>query len=158
LRLDFPVSAAYADEITEGDSVEIRLDAREQPLTGVIARFSRRIVMETRTMLTEVEVANPDLKLIPGMYATVALKLQRRPHAVAIPVEAVSGSTHPTVYVVNDRQEIEERPVRLGLETPNKFEVLSGLREGEQVMIGNRSQVHVGQKVSPKTVGLLAAQ
>ncbi len=158
LRLDFPVSAAYADAITEGDPVEIRLDARAEPLNGVISRFSRRIAMETRTMLTEVEVANPDLKLIPGMYATVALKLQRQPHALAIPVEAVSGSAHPTVFVVNDRQEIEERTVRLGLETPTKFEVLSGLHEGEQVMIGNRSQVHVGQKVSPKPVALLAAQ
>jgi RND family efflux transporter MFP subunit len=157
LRLDFPVSAAYAESMQAGDPVEIRLDEHTEPMTGVISRFSRRIAMETRTMQTEVDVPNPDLKLIPGMYATVVLKLQRRPQTLAIPVEAVSGSAHPTVYVINDRQEVEERPVKLGLETPAKFEVLSGLREGERVMIGNRSQVHVGEKVAARPIGLLTA-
>jgi len=156
LRLDFAVSASYAGAMTVGDPVEIHLDGETQPLTGTISRFSRRITMETRTMETEVEVPNADLKLIPGMYATVVLKLQRRPQALAIPVEAVSGSAHPTVYVVNRNHEIEERPVQLGLETPTKYEVLSGLREGEQVMIGNRSQVHTGQKVLAQPVKLLA--
>ncbi|MFI5336314.1 MAG: efflux RND transporter periplasmic adaptor subunit [Opitutales bacterium] len=154
LRLDFPVSASYAEEMKVGDPVEIHLDAVTAPLTGVISRFSRRITMETRTMETEVEVPNPDLKLIPGMYATVVLRLQRRPQTLAIPVEAVSGSAHPTVYLVNRNQEIEERPVELGLETPAKYEVLSGLHEGDRVMIGNRSQVHPGQKVSAQPVTL----
>ena len=158
LRLDFPVSASYAENIAVGDPVEIRLDGHDHPLAGVVARFSDRIALATRTMTTEVEVANPELKLIPGMYATVVLKLQRRSQVLAIPVEAVSGSAHPTVYVVNDRQEVEERPVQLGLETSTRFEVLSGLREGERVMIGNRSQVHVGEKVMASSVGLLAAQ
>jgi RND family efflux transporter MFP subunit len=156
LRLDFSVSAAYAEAMKVGDSVEIHLDDHQEPMTGVISRFSRRITMETRTMETEVEVPNPDLKLIPGMYASVVLKLQRRPQALAIPVEAVSGNTHPTVYVVNLKQEIEERAVQLGLETPTKYEVLSGLHEGEQVMIGNRSQVHTGQKVSAQPIKLIA--
>jgi len=158
LRLDFPVSESFAEAINVGDPVEIHREAHAGPRTGVISRFTRRIAMETRTMQTEVEVPNADLKLIPGMYATVVLKLQRRPQALAIPVEAVSGSEHPTVYVVNDRQEIEERPVQLGLETPAKIEVLSGLRPGERVMIGNRSQVHVGEKVAAQPIGLLSAQ
>jgi RND family efflux transporter MFP subunit len=158
LRLDFPVSASYAENIVVGDPVEILLDGHARPIAGIISRFSRRIAMETRTMTTEVEVANPSLKLIPGMYATVTVKLQRRSHVLAIPVEAVSGTTHPTVYVVNDRQEIEERPVQLGLETPTKFEVLAGLREGERVMIGNRGQVHIGEKVLASAIGLFASQ
>jgi RND family efflux transporter MFP subunit len=158
LRLDFPVSASYAENIAVGDPVAILLDAHARPLTGIVSRFSRRISTATRTMTAEVEVANPDLKLIPGMYATVVLKLQQRSQVLAIPVEAVSGSAHPTVYVVNDRQEVEERPVQLGLETPTRYEVLSGLREGERVMIGNRSQVHAGEKVMATSVGLFAAQ
>jgi RND family efflux transporter MFP subunit len=158
LRLDFPVSESFASAVQIGDPVEIHLDAEDQPMTGVISRSSRRIAMETRTMETEVEVPNPGLKLIPGMYATVVLKLQRRPQALTVPVEAISGGAHPTVFVINASQQIEERTVQLGLETPAKFEVLSGLREGERVMIGNRSQVHVGQKVMAKPISQLAAQ
>jgi len=158
LRLDFPVSESFAEAITIGDPVEIRIDGHAEPLTGAISRFSRRIALDTRTMQTEVEVPNSDLKLIPGMYATVVLRIQRRPQTLAIPVEAVSGSEHPTVFVVNDRQEIEERPIKLGLETPARYEVLTGLHQGERVMIGNRSQVHVGEKVSAQPIGLLNAQ
>ena len=45
---------------------------------------------DTRTMITEIEVPNPNLKLVPGMYATAALKLEDSPHALAVPIEAVS--------------------------------------------------------------------
>ncbi len=151
LRLDFPVSESYAAAVNVGDPVEIRLDSSDQPMTGVISRFSHRIAMETRTMETEVEVPNPGMKLIPGMYATVVLKLQRRPQALAVPVEAVSGTTRRTVFVVNRDQRIEERTVQTGLETPAKFEVLSGLQEGERVMIGNRAQVSLGEKVTAQS-------
>jgi len=152
LRLDFPVSVTYADDIAFGDPVEIQLEGSGRTLTGTITRFTHKIAMDTRTMETEIEVPNPDLKLIPGMYATVVLKLQRRPQALSIPIEAVAGTTQPTVYVINRDQQIEEHPVQLGLETPTKYEVLSGLQEGDRVMIGNRSQVSVGQKVSVKPI------
>ena len=158
LRLDFPVSVTYAEDIALGDPVEIQLEASGKTLTGTITRFTHKIAMDTRTMETEVEVPNPDLRLIPGMYATATLKLQRRPQALAIPIEAVSGTGQPTVYLINRDQQIQERPVQLGLETPTKYEVLSGLQEGDRVMIGNRSQVRVGQKVSVNSNSLFALQ
>jgi len=150
LRLDFPVTESFAGSVVAGDQVEIRFDSGAPPLKGIITRFTRRITMETRSMETEVEVPNPDLKLIPGMYATVTLKLDRRPHALAVPVEAVAGTTRRTVYVVNRDQKIEEREVKLGLETPEKFEVLSGLEEGDRVMVGNRAQVQIGEQVAAR--------
>jgi RND family efflux transporter MFP subunit len=152
LRLDFPVSESYAQDIAVGDPVQIQWDSSNRGLEAKITRFTRRISMETRTMETEVEVPNPDLKLIPGMYATVVLKLNRRPGALAVPVEAVSDVAHPTVYLVDADGQIEERGIRLGLETPSSYEVLSGLREGDLVMIGSRARVHPGEKVQPKIV------
>jgi multidrug efflux pump subunit AcrA (membrane-fusion protein) len=92
------------------------------------------------------------------MYAQAFLKLQRRPRALCVPVEAVSQGKQPSVYVVNPAREIEERPVTLGLETPNKYEVVAGLKEGDLVMIGARSSVKPGQKVDPKLIGSLAQQ
>ena len=58
------------------------------------------------------------------------------------------------VFVVNHDNEIEERPVQLGLETPDKYEVLSGLQEGDLVVIGNHSEIQTGQKVEPKLTDL----
>lgn len=156
LRLVFPVSVSYARNLKVGDPIEIDLGDKDKRVTTTIARFNRRISTETRTMLGETDVPNPKLELIPGMYVTAILKLEQKRGALAVPVEAVSGTTRPTVYLVNGERKIEERPVKLGLQTPTKYEVLSGLNEGDLVMIGSRAQVQAGQQVATKDIGAAA--
>jgi RND family efflux transporter MFP subunit len=155
LRLDFPVTVDYAKDVKLGDPVAVRVDSLNgKALTGKIARFTHEVDDSTRTMITEIEVPNPDLELIPGMYASVVLNVEKHLQALAVPIEAVSSGKSPLVYVVNHDHLIEERPVQLGLETPDKYEVLSGLQEGDQVVIGNRSGFQAGQKVEPKMIAL----
>ena len=159
LRLDFPVSVAYVKDIRVGDSVEVRVESlRSKTFNGRISRCTQKVDQDTRTMTTEVEVPNPDLELVPGMYATLALKVERRPQALAVPSEALSTDKTPTVYLINAQHQVEERAVTLGLETPGKYEVTSGLSEGDLVIIGSRSQVKPGQTVEPKLIGSLAQQ
>jgi RND family efflux transporter MFP subunit len=158
LRLDFPVSVDYVQDVHIGDPVDVRVDSLGgRTFTGKISRFTRRVDETTRTMIAEMEMDNPKLELIPGMYASVVLKADERPHAIAIPTEAITaGKT--TVDVVNANNEVEQRTVTLGLETPTKYEVLSGVKEGELVVIGDASQIKPGEKVEPKLESFLAAQ
>jgi len=158
LRLDFPVSVDYVQNIHVGDPVDVQIESLGgKTFTGKISRFTDRVDETTRTMTAEMEVANSKLELIPGMYATVVLKADQRPHAVAIPTEAVSAGKS-TVLVVNADNEVEQRAITLGMETPTKYEVLSGVKEGDLVLIGNTSQLKPGEKVEPKLTNLLAAQ
>lgn len=157
LRLDFPVSVDYVQDVRIGDPVDVRIDSLGKTFTGKISRFTHRVDETTRTMIAEMEVENPKLTLIPGMYATVVLKADQRPNAVAIPTEAITAGKS-TVYVVNTNNEVEQRTVTLGLETPTKYEVLSGVKAGELVLIGDASQIKPGEKVEPKLVSFLAAQ
>jgi RND family efflux transporter MFP subunit len=151
LRLDFPVSVLYVKDIHAGDSAEVRVDSLGgKTFSGTITRFTDKVSEDTRTMMVELEIANPNLEIVPGMYAAVDLKVQRQPGALAIPVQAIADVEHPSVYVVNGSNEIEARPVTLGIETPDKFEITLGLKEGELVMIGNRAFVHPGEKVETK--------
>jgi RND family efflux transporter MFP subunit len=152
LRLTIPVSVSYVSRIHVGDPVNVRLESCARPLTGTIARSTYKVDTATRTMDVEVDVPNEDLKLIPGMYASVALRLDHREKALAVPVEAVSRQKLATVFVVNTNRKIEERTITLGIETPRKLEILSGLKESELVMIGNRSQFKPGQLVEPKPI------
>jgi RND family efflux transporter MFP subunit len=153
LRLDFPVSVKYVKDIQIGDPVEVRVEfLGGKSFTGKISRSARKVDEDTRTMITEVEVPNPDLELVPGMYATVALKVERRPQALAVPTEAISIGKTTSVYLINSRQEIEERPVTTGLEMPGKYEIVSGLKEGDLVLVGSRSQVRPGQRVEAKLI------
>ncbi len=152
LRLDIPISVSYVSRIDLGGPVEIHVDSCAKSFSGKIARSTRKVDTATRTMDVEVDVPNEDLKLIPGMYASVAVRLDHRDKVLAVPVEAVSRQATATVFVVNKNNTIEERVISLGLETPHKLEVLSGLNENELVMIGNRTQVKPGQLVEPKPV------
>jgi RND family efflux transporter MFP subunit len=159
LRLDFPVSVAYVKDIQLGDRVEVRVESlKGKPFMGTISRSTQKVDDDTRTMIMEIEVPNPKLELVPGMYATVVLKVERRPQVLTIPTEAVSADKKSSVYVVNRAQEIEERPVTLGLETPGKYEVIAGLKEGELVVMGSRSRVKPGQKVEAQLIGSLTQQ
>jgi hypothetical protein len=127
-------------------------------LTGIITRTTARVEEQTRMMTAEIEVPNPNLELVPGTYAAVVLKVENHPHALAIPVQAVPAGQESSVYLVNDQRQIEVRPVTLGLETPTSREVLAGLKEGDLVLVGSRSQVNPGQTVEPKLINSPAQQ
>lgn len=157
LRLSFPVTTNFAAAVAPGSPVTITL-GESRRLTGSVARVSRRISSDTRTMQAEVDVPNSDLTLIPGMYAAVTLRVDQRESVLSIPVEAVAGAKHPTVYAVDANQQIEERAVKIGMETATRYEILEGLKEGDLVVIGNRSLIRVGQKVNTKIVEAIAAQ
>ena len=134
LRLDFPVTVDYVKDVQIGDSVEVHMDSLNgKTFTGKISRFTRDVDDNTRTMMTEIEISNQNLELVPGMYATVILNVEKQHQVLAVPTEAVSGEKTPNVYVVNRDNQIEERAVKLGLETADRYEILSGLHEGDMV-------------------------
>lgn len=151
LRLDFPVTVDYVKDIQLGAAVEVRVDSlNNKTFTGTISRFTREVDDKTRTMITEIEVPNSNLELMPGMYASVVLKIEKHLHALAVPTGAIAGEMTHMVLIVNHDHQIEERAVKLGLETADKFEVLSGLNEGDLVVVGNRARFQPGEKVEPK--------
>ena len=153
LRLDFPVSVEYVKDVHLGDPVTVRVDSLGGKLfTGKITRFTDKVNDETRTMITELEVENANLEIVPGMYAVVLFKFAEHRNALAVPVEAIPNTKEPTVYVVNGSDEIESRPVKLGIETPDEYEVTGGVNEGEMVVVGSRGLAHPGEKVAPKLV------
>ena len=158
LRLDFPVSVDYVRGIRLGAPAAAKVDSLgNKTFEGKIARFSDRIDDSTRTMIVEMEVPNPKFELVPGMYAHVELKVEQRDRVLAIPVEAVAPGGK-SVLMVNSASQVEERPVTFGIETPSQYEVVSGLKEGDLVMLGNTAQVTPGQKVEPRITAPLALQ
>ena len=131
LRLDIAVSVDNVKDIKLGDQVEVRVESlKGKPFTGTISRSTQKVDEDTRTMITEIEVPNPKLQLMPGMYAKLVLKVEKCPHTLSVPVEAVASGEKPTVYLIGSSGQIEERRVTLGLETPTRWEVKDGLREG----------------------------
>ena len=154
LRLVFPVSASFVAKVKPGDEVELRVASLGRTIAGKVTRITREVEASTRTMETQVDVVNADGSLYPGMYAAVAMKLDRKQGVLAVPLTALARGKKVTVFLIKPDHTIEEREVKLGLEAPNKAEVVAGLAEGDSVLVGSRSQVKPGQKVEPKVVKL----
>jgi multidrug efflux pump subunit AcrA (membrane-fusion protein) len=150
--------------------VEVRVPTLNRSFPGKVARFANQLSLQTRTMDTEVDVQNPSLVLVPGMYAEVDLSLAHKDKVLVVPITAVDtdsedastpGSTNPgaatagRVMVVTPNNRLEVRKVSLGMETADQVEVRSGLNEGDMVVIGGRSALQAGQEVKPKvtTIG-----
>ena len=151
LRLMLPVPESAVPSVHLGQEVDVRVPALNRSFTGKVARFSDRVTTATRTMETEVDVPNPSFVLVPGMYAEVDLQLQSRPNALSIPVSAVDlTSNDPHVYEVADDGTVQIVPVILGMETSTRVEVLSGVAEGEMVVIGDRANLKNGDRVKPQ--------
>ena len=152
-RLVIPVPESYVKFIHEGDPVDVHVSSLDRSFPGKVARFSVDVVHDTRTMHTEVDVLNPNRVLIPGMYADATLTLERKNNALSVPVQAINREPDRiTVYVVNGENKIENRPVQLGLQSADSAEVLSGLAEGDKVVVGDRSALKPGQTVAPHAV------
>jgi RND family efflux transporter MFP subunit len=151
LRLVLPIPESMAGQIRVGNSVKVHVQALNQDIVGKVSRFAGSLDLQTRTMETEIDFDNRNGKLLPGMYAETTLTLAGRKEALLAPLEAVAqNGNDATALVVNADNVIEERHVKLGMQGTARVEVLSGLREGDRVIIGNRSQFRSGEKVAPK--------
>jgi RND family efflux transporter MFP subunit len=153
LRLVVPVPESAVPQLRLGTVVSVHVSALNRDFEGEVARFADSLNEETRTMHTEIDVKNPQGTLKEGMYAEVKLVLQEVKSALNVPVQAIQrGSSAASVFRVDAQGRIEERKVTLGEETSDRVQVLSGLVEGDRVVIGNGGGVRPGDKVRPKVV------
>lgn len=148
LRLVLPVPESVVSHIHTGQTLDVRVPSIGKTFPGRVARSADKIQETTRTMDTEVDVPNPLLTLIPGMYAEVTLRLDGRNNALAVPIDAVDrNGPSPRVYSVTSSGMIHIVPVSIGLETDRQIEMRSGLIEGDIVVVGRRAGLKEGQQV-----------
>jgi RND family efflux transporter MFP subunit len=153
LRLILPVPESAVPSVRVGQSVSVHVPTLNRSFPGRVARFAERVQSTTRTMDTEVDVENPNLVLVPGMFAEVNLELSHHKDALAVPLTAVDPDPAEgwgKVMVVNGDNRAEVQRVRLGLQTSTHAEVLSGLNQGDLVVVGSRASLHAGQPLRPK--------
>jgi RND family efflux transporter MFP subunit len=150
LRLRMPVPEDAVRYVKTGDRFEIRVDALGRSFSGKVARFTRDVNFETRTMETEVDVENKDLSLEPGMYANTQLELDHVENVLTIPVEAlVLRGDHETVYVLDNQNRVHQRTVQVGLQGSRLAEIKSGLAEGERVIVGGQEKYQEDEEIHP---------
>jgi len=157
LRLVLPVPESIAAGIRVGQTMNVHVQALSKDFPGKVARFADSLNEQTRTMETEIDLDNRDNKVLPGMYAEVAIPINQQHAVLTIPVEAVMHANNGDgVLIVNAQDVVEQRHVTLGYQGGMRAVVLSGLQEGERVIVSNQGDVNTGQTVVPKDVTVAA--
>jgi RND family efflux transporter MFP subunit len=159
LRLILPIPESVVPSVSVGRIVKIDVPALDQAFDGRVARFTGKVDSATRTMETEVDVANPRFVLKPGMYAVADLAVAVKASALTVPVQALSRKeNNVSVMIVNAQNRLERREVSTGLESPATVEIVSGLAENDLVVVGSQGELRPGQAVTPKLTTLGAAR
>ena len=143
------VSEQYYSYLKKGAAATLSVDALgEETFSGVITNIFPTLDPVTHTVSTEIEVANKDLKLRPGMYARVHLDFGTK-EALTVPDKAIvrqAGSGARYVYVFSGGKAVY-RAVELGQQQGDLYEVVSGLNAGDQVIISAPSNLKNGLSV-----------
>lgn len=151
LRLRLPVPADLTPYVKVGDTAQVRVDALNKTFAGNVTRSTGALDTATRSMQVEIDVPNHDGSLSPGMYADVSLNVQRTGDALVVPVQAVDQSgAQAFVMVVDGADKVARRSVRVGITTANRAEIVSGVQQGERVIVANLSSYAPGATVVPK--------
>lgn len=135
--------------IRRGMPVDVRFDAFEgREFTGRITRIYPTVDPATRTFTAEIAINNSDGAIKPGMFARVSMNLGER-SSVVVPDRAVvkqSGSGNKYVYVYS-KGKVSYNRVELGRRLDNNYELLSGVADGDTVVISGQTRLADGVAV-----------
>ncbi len=150
VKLTINVSEQYYSKVSKGDEVSIELDAYPgETFTGKVSLIYPTVDAMTHTFPVEILVANADLKLRPGMFAraTLNMGIQNRVVVPDLAIEKRSGSGDRFVYVYNNGK-VSYSKVELGQRLGDRYELVSGVENGAQVVVAGQSSLSDGCEVS----------
>jgi RND family efflux transporter MFP subunit len=119
-----------------------------QTFTGSVTRFAHALDPATKTMLTEVEIANPEGALRPGAYASVQLEVERKTNALIAPVLALLvEKAGNSVFIIADGK-AKKTPIQVGFNDGTNFEIAGGLSPNQPVILIGKQTLTDGQAVT----------
>lgn len=149
LKLDFRLPETYLAQLKSGLAVSVAVDAFPQAsFPGNIYAIEPAVDEQTRTVLARARVANPQLRLRPGLFARVQLTLGVRENAVWIPEEAIVPRGQDSfVWRVTDGK-AELVPVQTGTRKVGEVEIMKGVAAGDIVVTDGSQRLVPGMQVS----------
>lgn len=165
--VDFNLPQNNAEQIQVGQVVEVTTDAfKDASFTGKITAVSPKVDTNTRNIQVEAQLANPDKKILPGMFANVNIKLGDQVKLLTLPQTAVTYNPYgSTVFLAKptgkkDKQgkeilEAQQVFVTTGATRGDQVAILKGVEEGAtvvtsgQLKLKNGTPLIINNKVEP---------
>jgi RND family efflux transporter MFP subunit len=152
LRVFVSVPQANAGSMRAGLPAYIELSEHPgQKFSGKVVRTSDAIDPATRTLLTEIDVPNPQEHLLPGSYAEVHFAVPVQIARLSVPVNALLfRSEGPRVAVVGSDRKVHLKAINIGRDYGIKVEILGGLDPNDQIVVNPADSLEEGQEVNIK--------
>ena len=148
IRVFVPVPEQYSGAVRDGGTATLTLDEYPgQTFTGTIARNSSAIDPSSRTLNVEVDVQNPEGKLLPGAYVVVHLKVPDHGEVLTVPSNSlIFRAQGLQVAVVRDGK-VQLVPVKISKDQGAFLEVASGLSSTDWIVLEPSDSIQTGQQV-----------
>jgi membrane fusion protein, copper/silver efflux system len=142
--------------IRPSQAVEVTSDALpNRAIHGRVDFIEPNANPQTRTVPVHIHVANPGMRLVPGMFVRANFVSTAAQPAVVVPRSAVLDTgTHKIVYIANENGGFESREVEVGTPTEDLFPVSRGLKAGEKVVIAGNFLIDSQTRLSSGMSGL----
>jgi len=149
VKIELFVTERYLPRVTLGQNALIKVDAwPKEEFMGKVTKISPVLDLTTRSAPVEITLENPEHRLQSGMFARVSLILSQHKDVSVIMKEAVMGKGPNTyIYVVENNKAVS-RKISLGLRQGPYYEVLDGLKPGEEVVFMGQQRLFDGAQVS----------
>jgi RND family efflux transporter MFP subunit len=149
VKLRFNINESFYNKIKIGMGVTAKVEVfGDEEFNGKISLISPTIDPSTRTFYVEAKFSNGNQKLRPGMFGRVQLNLGKANKILVSDKSIVkqSGTNDKYVYIEKDGK-VEYRQVQLGRRINDRYEILSGINDGENVVISSTTRLKNGSKV-----------
>jgi RND family efflux transporter MFP subunit len=144
-----PQDAAFG--VAPGVDAIVRVpELPNRQFPGKVTRIADALHSGSRTLLTEIDISNPDGALTSGIYCSVELKIPRKPPSFIIPAEALLFNRNGLQAAVVENGKAEIRSVRVARDLGTRVEVDAGLRAGERVILNPPVTLINGSQVQPR--------
>jgi RND family efflux transporter MFP subunit len=161
VRLQVAVPETEAMRVKIGQT--IRWTADDYPgehFDGTVTRAYWALDKATKTMLTETQMANPGMKLQPGMLVNARIGIAKKDDALLLPVEAlVKEKTNSFVFIFNDGK-LKKAPVQIGFNDGTNVEIVAGVKPTDLAVVPGQLALRDGQlvKVTEAKLAKVAAK
>jgi membrane fusion protein, multidrug efflux system len=148
LRVYIYVPEASYPFIHRGTPASLRFEEfPDREFTGTVARYASALDLATRTMLTEVDLDNPNRMVYPRSYAHVTIQLVRHPDALSVPASAIQGSGESARVLEVNNGRLAEVPVKTGINNGAYVEIKSGVSADSLVVATYSNTLTPGEQV-----------
>lgn len=148
LKIEFGVPERYANQVKKGSNLTFSMPGELTTFNAKVYATEASVAQATRTLSIRALYPNSNGKILPGRYASIQLKKDEIPNALAVPSQAIVPEMGKDKVFVYRSGKAEPTEITTGIRTESEVQVLKGLQAGDTIITSGTLQLRTGLPVT----------